>query len=370
MIRPGHLYPPGFTAAILLLSGGLFAQPSPTGRDIPDRFERDYETAETLRKLYKKLQDAELLFMLDSINEAIVSGGCSKENLLYKEAISEVRQLAGRKRAGERLTYDEERYYEEQIQAEETLWSEFEDCYSEQLRQPTFANQLRPGVDSYAAANATYEELREKHRWSQDDGFDAVAAEIEREIQRVEQEPVFIATVTHTFREVRLERNRIKRDLHKGEKLMLGDIVLTGTRARARIEMHDRVEEQSAGPTVLNIGSDSEIMMQHFLVAFDPEDRSWVDRTVDMIRGTIRAFTKGFGKEAAFSVRTGTSLCGIRGTEIQIEYLPELGEVRYELYEGEVAIETPGGSVALKPGTMLTVRDGVPGKPQPLAPDA
>lgn len=42
---------------------------------------------------------------------------------------------------------------------------------------------------------------------------------------------------------------------------------------------------------------------------------------LDLIRGSIRAFTKGFGGRAAFSVRTGTSLCGIRGSEEVIKYL-------------------------------------------------
>jgi hypothetical protein len=84
------------------------------------------------------------------------------------------------------------------------------------------------------------------------------------------------------------------------------------------------------------------------------------ESVVDLIKGSIRAFTKGFGGQAAFDVRVGTSVCGIRGTDIKIDYLPELDEATFELYQGVVEITTPGGKVILEPGETLTVREGVP----------
>ncbi|MEM1401784.1 MAG: hypothetical protein AAGG55_00510 [Pseudomonadota bacterium] len=76
--------------------------------------------------------------------------------------------------------------------------------------------------------------------------------------------------------------------------------------------------------------------------------------------------TKGYGKQAAFSVRTGTSLCGIRGTDVSVFFDPDADIVDYKLYEGVVEIKTPGLTTQLEAGNQLRVRGGVPEEPEAL----
>lgn len=346
---------------LLVLAGTLLLAAAATAREIPTYFERDYETAEKLHELYEQIQDADTLFMLDSIDAAITGGGCRDEHFDYSEALAEVTKLADRKRAGEQLTYDEERYYEDEIEAEARLWKEFEDCYTAQLRLPAFASGLPPGIDSYAKAVATYDELRQERGWQQEGGFDAVVAQIEKKIDELESEPAYIATVTNVFRRVEMSRKGGPfKPLNKGDQIMLRDLIRTGPKGRTRLELHDRNEEKNVGPTVVLVGNSTEFEMHDFGVHWD-EDKSFFEHLAELGRGVVRAFTKGFGARAAFSVRTGTSLCGIRGTEVEIEYVPELDEVTYKLFEGFVEVTTPGGKVTLEPGRAMTVRDGVPG---------
>lgn len=134
--------------------------------------------------------------------------------------------------------------------------------------------------------------------------------------------------------------------------------IRTGSTGRARIELNDRVEEGNRGPTVINVGSYSQIRMEKFEVSFtDPPERTGV---LDMIRGTIRVFTKNWGLRSAFSVRTGTSLCGIRGTDVIIDYRPRSGILSYALNHGVVEISTPASPdpIVLEPGHRLLIDDG------------
>jgi len=357
--------PASLRAAVAGLATALLLAAAASARETPTHFERDYETAQQLHELYERLEDADTLFMLDSFDDAIVAGGCREADRAYSEALAEARKLAARKRAGESLTYDEERYYEDRLAAEGRLWKEFEDCYTEQLRRPIFRNNLPPGIHNYSTAVGAYNELREKNQWQQDGEFDAVAAKIEQEIEDLESQPAYIGTVTSVFRRVELSRKGSTRPLRRGDKIMLRDVISTGPRGRTRIELHDRIEEKNAGPTVVNIGSASEVEMERFHVSFD-KDKGFLDSLAEIVRGSIRAFTKGFGGRAAFSIRSGVSLCGIRGTDIEIDYQPELEEVVYRLHDGAVEIATPGGKVILEPGQALTVQGGVAGAVRPI----
>ena len=116
--------------------------------------------------------------------------------------------------------------------------------------------------------------------------------------------------------------------IQKGYQVRLRDEIRTGPRGRARIEFADRLDESNAGPTVVNIGSNSHVKMESYAVRFQRPKKS--EGIIGLIRGTIRAFTKNWGSGSAFKVRTGTSLCGIRGSEEIITFYGSDGDPTYQ----------------------------------------
>lgn len=135
-----------------------------------------------------------------------------------------------------------------------------------------------------------------------------------------------VAKILSMFDSVHIERaGKVIRPVRADAatlELFEKDFVVTGKRARARLEFKDHQPAQNRGPTIVNIAPRSRVQIASFLrPAGDQEpaaERGWLD----LLRGSIRAFTKGWGKRSRFSIRTGTSLCGIRGTEVVAVYEP------------------------------------------------
>ncbi|TXS96643.1 FecR domain-containing protein [Parahaliea maris] len=347
-------------------------------REFPAFYERDYETASKLNELHEKLEAADTLFMLDSTNNAIVAGACQSQDLAYQRAYDGLSELASRRTASGALsTADRERYQKLQ-RVEEENWRRFEDCFDEQIRRPGFANVLPPGVNSYASATAVYDRTLQDYPGEFTEGqIQANIAKIEAEIRHLESADNYIGRVTSVMGKAQLRRVGVAAPqiLREGTELLAGDTLLTESRGRIILELYDRIEAKNAGPTVINVGSDTEVRIERVFF------RRWAEQQrransnhydlareamVNTIRGTIRAFTKGFTGQAAFNVRTGTSLCGIRGTDVEIFYDPAADVVDYKLYEGVVEIRTPSQTVNLKAGNGLRVRDGAPSPPRTL----
>ncbi|MBW9275705.1 MAG: FecR family protein [Candidatus Thiodiazotropha sp. (ex. Lucinisca nassula)] len=350
-------------------------------RDFPAFYERDYETAQKLDDLYERLKDADTLFMLDSVSDAIVNHNCRKEDQAYWRAYNGSKELMNQL-GNRKPTANEVVHYKKLKEEEKRNWDLFEKCFTKQIRLPVFANNLPPGIDSYNKAISRYNELIKQHSGKLTEGYiDADIVKIEDEIKKLESKDPYVAVVTASFSNVKLIRKGATPvKLNRGTELIVGDIIITGSRSRTRIEMYDRIEEKNAGPTVLNIGSNSEVQVTRFYMQKTKKrvvekwkrqkKSSALDRLVeiDVYRGFIRALTKGFGGRAAFSVRTGTALCGIRGTEVEINYDPQQDLVDYKLLEGVVEITTPSKKLNLEQGHSLQIRGGVAGEPKPLPP--
>jgi hypothetical protein len=165
-----------------------------------------------------------------------------------------------------------------------------------------------------------------------------------------------VATVTSTFRNVWVRRGGGKNmvRLAKGAPLYASDVVVTGPQSRARVEIADRVDRLDVGPTIINIGPSSEVEMSHY------EARREVPATmVSLLRGAIRAFTRNWGSGSAFSVRVGTSLCGIRGTDLSVSYNPELRQATYMLQHGTADLyDRHGTRRRMTPGTQVNADKG------------
>ena len=114
---------------------------------------------------------------------------------------------------------------------------------------------------------------------------------------------------------------------------------------------------RGVGPTVINVGSSSEVMITHFAPRFEsPSERNAL---VVLIQGVLRAFSAGWGGRSAFSVRVGTSLCGARGTEIAVSYDAQQDSAEYWLHHGDAYLrDRHGTEFTLTPATVTTVSAG------------
>jgi hypothetical protein len=137
---------------------------------------------------------------------------------------------------------------------------------------------------------------------------------------------------------VKVETNMIGR-----VSLTLRQSIRTHKGARVRIRFTDTVLKPPppSGPSVFNLGENTEVAMTQFKGAPDQYKRKGV---IDLIRGTIKAFIRGWGQNSDFSVRAGVAVCGIRGTDLTLHYDPGSGLLHVEVQEGKVVITSPYGS--------------------------
>ena len=121
--------------------------------------------------------------------------------------------------------------------------------------------------------------------------------------------------------------------------------------------LDDESEAVNAGPTVINVGSSSEVMITHFAPRFESPTEGNV--FVELLKGGLRAMSEHWGGRAAFSVRVGTSLCGARGTEVAVTYDPRQDNAEYWLHHGDAYLrDRHGTEFTLTPATVTTVSAG------------
>ncbi|MEM6602564.1 MAG: FecR family protein [Pseudomonadota bacterium] len=150
----------------------------------------------------------------------------------------------------------------------------------------------------------------------------------------------------------------------EGMTLYLADHIRTGPKGRARIEYNDYSRKYNRGPTIFNIGSDSEVHLAKFNIKLDEPPRR--EGLIELIRGTIRGYNTNWGERSVFSVRTGTSLCGIRGTDVIFSYDPDTNTTEYKLNHGIVDVKTPHKTIMLKDNQKLEVVDDIASMVEPM----
>ena len=141
------------------------------------------------------------------------------------------------------------------------------------------------------------------------------------------------------------------------QELLLHDRIRT-RKGRIRIEFADEftIRGKTSGPSVFNIGEYSEIALTEFNV--DIVRLKERNSVIDLIRGTIRNFFKGFGAEAGYTVRAGVALCGTRGTEFTMTHDPEAGYVNVSVAEGQVNLSSPEDARVVKAGQSAAMVHG------------
>ena len=78
-----------------------------SAREYPVFFERDYETATKLNDLYRKLEAADTLLVLDSASEAIESGACREQMQTYTRLTDGIARIESKHLAGKPITATE-----------------------------------------------------------------------------------------------------------------------------------------------------------------------------------------------------------------------------------------------------------------------
>jgi hypothetical protein len=140
-----------------------------------------------------------------------------------------------------------------------------------------------------------------------------------------------------------------ERPLPRGGWITTGDCVRTGPNGRLRIQMNDRDDVRNAGPSTIHISRDSVLCFGKFDVNYD-QDRTYSRETlIDLITGAIRVFFKGWGRNSSVSIKTGVTLCGMRGSDVYILHKPEDDFVGVMVLEGHVDVtsEVTGETVSL-----------------------
>ena len=146
--------------------------------------------------------------------------------------------------------------------------------------------------------------------------------------------------------------------------LVVGDVIRTRSDGMARLEFADK-HLTEGGLVVINMGANTEMAISEFVVAFQQPPRT--EGLFELIKGTVRYFTRGWNMDdGSFNIRSGATVCGIRGTDIAIAYEAKRDHVSFLLREGKVEISRGNERRELKAGQMITVERGVIRPVKPL----
>ena len=120
-----------------------------------------------------------------------------------------------------------------------------------------------------------------------------------------------------------------------GVELALEDEVRTDVDSYARIRFLDDDPDSAAEATLVDLSPDTTVAIEELAIEQDEEG---TQRTglLGVLRGAIHAITKGWGSGSLFSVRAGTTVCGIRGSVANVGYDPEGEEATVTSLDGEM----------------------------------
>lgn len=145
----------------------------------------------------------------------------------------------------------------------------------------------------------------------------------------------------------------------KNTNLKKGTIIKSDQKSRASFQYKNPETGQFDGP-IVNISRDTEmeVIDQSFQSSNQPIP-------MKIFRGVVRYFSGSWKKGSGYMVRTGTSICGIRGTDFILD-TKEDGTDIYTLIEGEIVLSfhnrdtkvfcVPGDQVILRKDGEINVK--------------
>jgi hypothetical protein len=172
----------------------------------------------------------------------------------------------------------------------------------------------------------------------------------------------------------------------QGYKLTMQDHLRTGAGSMAGIRFSDPSRQGKVLSTVVKVGSNSHIVMEKFKKAVLGSAPTASERIISLFSGTIHAIKKTLEKlkgkrvrvvpsgamaskepqGSPLSIRAGTSMGVIRGTELAVSYDPKTRIADYHLDHGDAYVESRGKQVTLTPRTSRTISNGIISKERPL----
>jgi len=140
-----------------------------------------------------------------------------------------------------------------------------------------------------------------------------------------------------------------------GRQLKDGNSIRTGPGSSVKIVL-STTNQKKIKKVELVLGPNTEINIRDLI-----RGERWSAENpgvVSLIRGTLRTVVRGFSLEP-YRVRMGGSLCGIRGTEVAINYDPATDVADIVLDHGDAYYKTSGGpEVTLLPRTGVKITRG------------
>lgn len=144
------------------------------------------------------------------------------------------------------------------------------------------------------------------------------------------------------------------------------DRVRTRDGARARLEFDDVDEANKRGPSVVNLGPDTEIAIEMYMRLSEGDSERDKATFLGLIKGTIRTFMKHVTDNAAFRVRTGTSICGIRGTTAGSVWDPQASSGYHAVHDGMMVCTRQGVEVRITDQQQIAIGPAGSGEVEPL----
>ena len=233
---------------------------------------------------------------------------------------------------------------------------DYKSCFTRALQG--FPVLTAKGVGSYDAHRAKSAELKETYGVHRD--LNGYIAALEQALQDLGGHDFAVritvesATSGDDARRVQARRagSTTWFDVRAGMELKRGDTIRTARHGRIKLNFSPASPAETSGPSIVNIGSSTEVRVDSLRVKHRIRGSVGV---MSLLRGTVRAFSRNWGSESSFTIRTGTSLCGIRGTEVAVSYDPQSGVANYTLDHGDAYAEAGGQRVNLQPRTSVAV---------------
>ena len=319
-----------------------------------------------LDEMYSALKDAELFNALDT--SRITLDRDSECGIFLKEAMATRDALEALNSIRNKTTNNYAAQAQEAKENNERALRDYKNCYAEKLTK--FPELRAEGIYTYAAHEQRFNAMVDDYNDIPDVGD--YILKLRLAISKSEDAGPDIngvAVLTHVHRTVEVLTGGIGsnwKQVERGYLLREGDHVRTGPAGRARFEFTFKHNSRNAGPIVFNLGSNSTISIDR--LAKNLIDSKQSQTTIQLIRGWVRTVVRNLGADSGLYVRTGTSLCGIRGTEVAISYDPVTDTADYVLNEGDAYYQTAGGpEIVMTPRTGVLITQGRATRPRSIS---
>jgi len=256
--------------------------------------------------------------------------------------------------------------YREQAQnllrENQDMVQEYRSCFGSVVA-PRYGRIAQAGVAAYQPFTARYNQLTDKFG-DADPGslfsqLKRQLEDLERQLARLEYDQDIVAgTVTSVWRSVRIVRNGREMPVQVGDRIFVGDQVVTGTYGRIRIEQDNACNRVGTGSSALNIGGGSQVTVN--TPGFRGHECERDPTMWEVVSGAVTAYVESRRNTlpASIYVKVGSTVSGVRGTEIAFTRNPARDESGIWLDHGDAFLLAGEREFPLAPGEVTEIRAG------------